>query len=88
MTYILETTERYEKQFAKLDRSSQIIISKWLVKNIDGTSDPRSKGKALNGERTGTWRYRIGDYRVIVQIQDEKLIVLALEVGHRRDVYL
>ena len=88
MKYILELTERYEKQFAKLDRSSQIIISKWLVKNIDGTSDPRSKGKALKGEKLGPWRYRVGNYRVIVQIQDEKLIVLALEVGHRRDIYL
>ena len=44
-------------------------------------------GKMLQANRSGQWRYRIGDYRVIVNIQDEKLIILALEIGHRREIY-
>ncbi len=49
--------------------------------------DPRRFGKALRHELQGLWRYRIGDYRVVCQIQDEQLIVLALSVGHRRNIY-
>ena len=51
------------------------------------TENPRAKGKVLVANRTGQWRYRIGAYRVIVNIQDNELIILALEVGHRRDIY-
>ena len=51
------------------------------------TENPRAKGKALVANRTGQWRYRVGAYRVIVNIQDNELIILALEVGHRRDIY-
>jgi len=87
MKYILEPTERYKKQLAKLDRNTQILISKWLVKNVERSENPREKGKSLKGDKSGSWRYRIGDYRVIVQIQDDKFIILALEVGHRKEVY-
>lgn len=51
------------------------------------TDNPRAKGKALVANRTGQWRYRVGAYRIIVNIQDSELIILALEVGHRRDIY-
>ena len=51
------------------------------------TENPRAKGKALVANRTGQWRYGVGAYRVIVNIQDSELIILALEVGHRRDIY-
>ena len=55
--------------------------------NIDGSADPRIHGKGLTSNLSGKWRYRIGDYRVICDIEDDKLIVLALRVAHRREVY-
>ena len=58
-------------------------IDKYLV----GTDDPRRQGKGLTANRSGQWRYRIGDYRLICQIDDGKLVILALSVGHRREVY-
>lgn len=85
--YSLETTSRFDKQLKKLDRFEAITILKWLSKNIDGAIDPRKTGKALVGNHSGKWRYRIGNYRVIVMIDDNELIILALEVGHRRGIY-
>lgn len=63
------------------------MILKWLSKNIDNTDKPKKSGKALVGNHNGKWRYRIGDYRVICKIEENELIVLALEVGHRRKIY-
>ena len=88
MTYSVETTKRFDKEFRKLDRYTQKMISAWIKKHIEGCDDPRSIGKPLSGDRKGTWRYRIGDYRIICIIQDDKMIVIALTVGHRREVYL
>ena len=56
------------------------------AKNLVGTENPRLHGKGLTANRSGQWRYRIGDYRLICNINDNKLIILALSVGHRRDV--
>lgn len=55
--------------------------------NIEGCENPRIHGKELVENRSDQWRYRIGDYRVTCEIQDEEIIVLVLEVGHRRDIY-
>ena len=55
-------------------------------KKLVGTENPRLHGKGLTANRSGQWRYRIGDYRLICNINDNKLIILALSVGHRRDV--
>lgn len=62
-------------------------ITGFLKDRIETAEDPRRFGKALTANLTGLWRYRIGDYRVICLIQDEKLLVLALKVGHRRQLY-
>lgn len=75
------------KQLRKLDTHTARIIVAWLDKNINGCQDPRAHGKGLVSNRSGQWRYRIGDYRVLCDIQDSELVVLALEVGHRRNVY-
>lgn len=75
------------KQLRKLDKGVARIILSWLDKNIEGCADPRAHGKSLTANRSGQWRYRVGDYRVLCEIQDEQLVVLALEVGHRREVY-
>lgn len=87
MIFHLRTTAQFDKQFKKLDRFTQKQLKEWLMLNIEGTQNPREKGKGLTSNCSGQWRYRIGRYRVIVNIQDDKLIVLALEVGHRRDIY-
>lgn len=87
MSYQVRTTTRFEKQLSKLDPQVSRLILKWLAKQIDGTDNPRATGKALVGNYSGHWRYRVGNYRVICRIEDEKLIVLALEVGHRKQVY-
>lgn len=56
-------------------------------KNIERSENPRLHGKGLIENRTGQWRYRIGDYRVICEIKDDEIIVLILDVGHRRNIY-
>lgn len=70
-----------------MDAGVRRIIVAWLLKNVDGCDDPRAHGKGLTANRSGEWRYRIGDYRVLCEIRDEDLVVLALEVGHRREMY-
>lgn len=87
MTYSVETTARFDKEFKKLDRYTQRMLKSWIEKNLVGCSDPRLHGKGLMANRVGQWRYRIGDYRLICQIDDGKLVILALSVGHRREVY-
>ena len=87
MTYTVNTTPEFDKEFKKLDKFTQKILATWIDKNLEGCENPRILGKGLTSNRSGQWRYRIGDYRVIVNIQDEKLIILALEIGHRREIY-
>lgn len=70
-----------------MDPQARRIVLLWLKKNINNSKDPRAFGKALKGNMKGMWRYRIGDYRVICEIKDDKLVVLALLLGHRREVY-
>lgn len=87
MKYEVELSERFKKEFRKLDKYTQKIIRAWINKNLVDTENPRLHGKGLTANRSGQWRYRIGDYRLICNINDNKLIILALSVGHRRDVY-
>jgi len=87
MRWNLEFSKKAVKQLEKLDKSASKIIVSWLMKNIDGCDNPRKFGKPLSGELSNQWRYTIGDYRVLCQIQDNILIVLALSVGHRKSIY-
>jgi mRNA interferase RelE/StbE len=87
MTYQVEFTERALKELKKLDKHTALFIMAWIRKNLDGCTDPRIHGKGLTANRSGEWRYRVGDYRLLAEIQDDKLIILVLTVGHRRDVY-
>jgi len=85
--YTVMVTPKFEKSFKKLDKYTQRMIKAWIDKNLDGCENPRAKGKGLTANRSGQWRYRIGDYRLLCHIEDEQLIILALAVGHRRDIY-
>lgn len=87
MTYQVETTVRFEKEFKKLDKYTQRIIKSWIGKHLEGCCNPRIHGKGLTANRSGQWRYRIGDYRLICEIHDEQLIILAITLGHRREIY-
>lgn len=87
MKYRVETTTRFDREFRKLDRYTQRMIKAWIVKNLIDCDDPRQHGKGLTANRSGQWRYRIGDYRLICEIEDDALIILAMSIGHRREVY-
>ncbi len=87
MSYRVETTKRFDKEFKKLDRYTQMIIKSWIDKNLVNCENPRAHGKGLTSNRSGQWRYRIGDYRIICEIEDDRLVILALSVGHRSDIY-
>lgn len=84
MMYSVETTSRFDKEFRKLDRYTQRMLKSWIDKNLMNCENPRIHGKGLTSNRSGQWRYRIGDYRLICEIQDDRLVILALSVGHRR----
>ena len=75
------------KELKKMDIHVSSLILGWIRKNLEGCDDPRSLGKALTGDKSGAWRYRVGDYRIICEIHDEDIIILVLSVGHRREVY-
>lgn len=88
MIYQIAFSKKAIKQLKKLDKPTASLIIGWLEKNVVGSENPRLHGKKLSGDRNEQWRYRIGNYRVICNIQDDKLIVLVLEVGHRRNIYI
>lgn len=79
-------TDNFKKQLKKLDRSVSKRVYAFLD-NLESLENPRSKGKALIGLLSGLWRYRVGDYRIICKIEDNNLIVVALEIGHRKHIY-
>jgi len=75
------------KELKKLGGQAQRSIIAYLDQRVAGSNDPRRFGKALKAELEGVWRYRVGDYRILCQIQDHQLIVLVVAVGHRREIY-
>jgi mRNA interferase RelE/StbE len=87
LAWTVEICNIAEKQLRKLDRPIQARILNWLDDRIEGCKNPRHFGEPLKGDRLGFWRYRIGNYRVLCEIQDEKVIVLVLTIGHRRQIY-
>ncbi len=87
MTYTIEVTSRFEREFKKLDRYTKLMINAWIEKNLLDRENPETCKKTLIENRKGLWRYRIGDYRLICHIEDKKLIIFALNIGHRSGVY-
>ena len=82
----LETAKPFDQALAKLDRQDARRIVGYLLDAVT-SGDPRTRGSALTANRTGYWRYRVGDYRVIVLIEDHRMTVVALEAGHRTKIY-
>ena len=87
MAWQIEWDARAIKDAAKLDHAVKSRITKYLHKTVLASGNPRALGKALVGDKTGLWRFRVGDYRIICKIEDKKLIVLVLGVGHRKSIY-
>lgn len=78
MQYKVIFTEKAKKQLKKMDKLIVALIIGWLEKNIEGCENPRAHEKALVENKSGQWRYRIGNYRAICEIEDEKITVLVL----------
>ncbi|HIV63170.1 MAG TPA: type II toxin-antitoxin system RelE/ParE family toxin [Firmicutes bacterium] len=87
MRYKVRFTDRAAKALKKLNKFTATTIISWIKKNLEDCENPRAHGKALTADRTGQWRYRVGDYRLIADIQDDTVIILILEIGHRREIY-
>jgi len=88
LAWAIDYTDSARRQLRKLDQQTARRIVDFMDERIAGQENPRSTGKALTGPMLGTyWRYRVGDYRVICDMQDHALRVLVIEVGNRRDVY-
>ena len=87
MTYHVEFSKAALKELKKMDRYNASMILGWIRKNLEGCEDPRRQGKGLTANLSGQWRYRVGDYRLLAEIQDDKIVILILHIGHRSDIY-
>ena len=82
----VEFSDTAEKQFLKLDKPIQKLIQKYIIE-LTELHNPRTRGKALSGNLSGLWRYRVENYRLICSIEDTRLIIEILRIAHRREIY-
>ena len=85
--YSVEFKPKVRKQIDSLDAPIRRRITKWIENNLEGCTNPRAKGKALEGDWEGYWRYRVSNYRLIADIKDDKIIILIVNVDKRNDIY-
>jgi mRNA interferase RelE/StbE len=83
----VEFDDRARRELRKLAAEIQRTILCYMRERVAGSSDPWQFGKPLRMNLAGLWRYRVGDYRLICRIEDNRLVVLVLKIGHRREVY-
>jgi len=88
LAWNVELTKTAENQLRKLEKKWQITILDYFEDDISTLDNPRLRGKALTGDKKDLWRYRLGDYRIICDIRDEQLVLLAVTIGYRKDVYI
>jgi mRNA interferase RelE/StbE len=86
LTWKIEFDRAAERAFLRLDSTIRSRIRSYLDE-LSTLSDPHLRGKGLVGDRAGLWRYRVGDYRVICRFENDRLIILVVEVGHRSSIY-
>lgn len=86
MPWTIEIKGKAAKAITLLDKPIRNRIIGFL-KQIEALDNPRIQGKALTGKYSGLWRYRVGDYRLICQIKDKEIIILVLDIGHRKNIY-
>lgn len=87
LVWQIELSATAAKQLAKLDRHDAKRIAAFLRERLASIDDPRQLGKALTGPLGGLWRYRVGNYRIICDLQGKRLVILVLEIGHRGVIY-
>lgn len=85
--WTVEFDDRARRELRKLGVATQQTILRYLRERIAGAEDPRQFGKPLRKNLAGLWRYRVGDYRLICRIEENRLLVFVIKVGHRREVY-
>jgi len=88
LAWTIEFTAEAARQLKRLDRSHQQRILAYLEALLLECTSPRQRGKGLKAKLSGLWRYRVGDLRIICRIQDNTMVVLVLQVGHRSEIYL
>ena len=87
MAWTIEFGPSARHALRKLDRSVQRRLLQYLERRVIASGDPRQFGKALRGDKGDFWSYRVGDYRIICMIEDQRLVVTVITLGNRRDVY-
>ncbi len=87
MAWKLELSPRAQQQLDKLDKTAARRIAKFLYERVGRLNDPRQIGEPLQGTLIGLWRYRVGDFRIICTLEHDRLVVLVLRIGHRRQIY-
>ncbi len=87
MMYKVKFSKEALKKLRRLDKYTSSMLLNWIEKRLEGCDNPRLFGKALTANHKGKWRYRVGDYRIICHIDDDEILILVLDVGHRRDIY-
>lgn len=87
MKYGVEFEKRAIKDLKSIDKKQVILIMSWIENNLEGTDNPKKVGKALKGNLKDYWRYRIGQYRILVDIKEENLVILVISIGHRKNIY-
>lgn len=87
MVWTINYSDRALKSLRKMDKQNARRIVDFMDLRIAVAADPRQSGKALKGELGEFWRYRVGDYRILCEIRDDELVILAATIGHRREVY-
>lgn len=75
------------KNLRKMDRLQALLLTGWIEKNLNKCDNPRRHGKPLVADHKGKWRYRVGDYRIFALIEDDKINIIIVEIGHRKDIY-
>lgn len=87
MLYKVVYDKKAIKSLSKLDKVQQKMIISWIEKNLVDTDNPKQHGKALKGNLKEYWRYRVGDYRILADINDDEIKIIIFNVGHRREIY-
>jgi mRNA interferase RelE/StbE len=87
LAWTIDYSERALKSLKKMDKQNAKRILDFLEQRIAILEDPRTSGKPLKGDLGIFWRYRVGDYRVLCEIQDSKLVILTALIGHRKEIY-
>ncbi|MDD2725327.1 MAG: type II toxin-antitoxin system RelE/ParE family toxin [Methylovulum sp.] len=87
MAWTVKLTNDAKRDLRKIDKPQQKRITAFLLERLEKSENPRANGKALLGNLSGLWRYRVGDFRLLCRIEDNELVVLVIEIGHRKEIY-